>query len=227
MAALTSLEVEASMGSSSYLDINDFYTRKAEELLAKLGVKGFVRVVELKDNLIPQCGIACSAGMGGSGFIFINRKALDNLSMLRGVEDYILAHEIAHIARSHSIATYFLKLSLELTGQILREASKTLVSSKDFLGALGALLTLISSTLAYMEFAKVDVDTIRKQELEADDIAIRLIGCHKALKFAEILEQLKQHGIWVSHYSTVGLPALTVDERINFIRERCQQSGKA
>jgi len=227
MAALTSLEVEASTGSFNYLDMNDFYTRKAEELLAKLGVKGYVRVVELKDSLIPQCGIACSAGIGGFGFIFINRKALDNLSMLREVEDYILAHEVAHIARSHSIATYFLKLLLELSGQILREASKALVSSKDFLGALGALLTLVSSTLAYMEFAKVDVDTIRKQELEADDIAIRLVGCHKALKVAGILEQLKQHGVQISHYSTVGLPALTMDERINFIRDRCLQGGKA
>jgi len=214
------------MSSSSYLDINDFYTRKAEELLAKLGVKGFVRVVELKDNLIPQCGIACSAGMGGFGFIFINRKAPDNLSMLRGVEDYILAHEVAHIARSHSIAAYLLSRLLELLEQILREVSKALVSSKDFLGALGALLTLISSTLAYMEFAKVDVDTTRKHELEADDIAIRLVGCHKALKFAGILEQLKQQGIWVSHYSTLGLPALTTDERVNFIRDRCQQVGK-
>jgi len=226
VTALTFPEVGALMDGSNYLAINDFYTKKTEELLARLGVRGYVLVVELKGDLAPLCGIACSSGMGGFGFIFINRKALDNLSMLRGVEDYILAHEVAHIARSHSIATYFLRLSLELSGQILREAGKALAGSKGFQKVLVALLaTILTST--YIAFAKADADTIQRQELEADDIAIRLAGCHKALKFAGILERLKQQGIWVSHYSTLGLPALTVDERINFIRERCQQSGKA
>ena len=50
---------------------------------------------------------------------------------------------------------------------------------------------------------------------------IKLTGCNGALIFAKMLEQLKMREYNVSHESMLGFPALTVDERIKFIREKC------
>ena len=71
--------------------------------------------------------------------------------------------------------------------------------------------------------AEIDPKIVKQEELEADDIAIRLTGCRGVLIFAEMLKELRAQGYAISHESMLGFPALTIDERINFIRHRCSE----
>jgi hypothetical protein len=67
----------------------------------------------------------------------------------------------------------------------------------------------------------IDMEVVKIQELEADNIAIQLAGCEGALYFAKALEAFKKQGINVSHKAILGVPALSIEERINNLRQHC------
>ncbi|WP_048163206.1 hypothetical protein [Thermogladius calderae] len=89
----------------------------------------------------------------------------------------------------------------------------------DWLAGLAATSLWFYITLQIIE---VDRQLVKREELEADEIAIRLAGCKGVFIFARMLKQFEREGYTISHESILGFPALTIDERIRFIYEKCQ-----
>lgn len=199
------------------------YTQKALEFIRKLGVRGYVVVSRHDDKVIPICGLACSLGFGGFGIIFINSNFVCGTVYPEELKDFILAHELAHITRNHAISGILLDFILKTSMNALKESFESLRRSRDLADLFGSLIALVTTSLTTFKLAvEVEPTIIKQQELEADSLAIDLCGCKGAKMFAKILKALKLHGYSVSHESTLGFPALTIDERLEFIYAKCK-----
>jgi Zn-dependent protease with chaperone function len=193
---------------------NQYYTDKANEYLKKLGVSGGIVVLGYSSKYLPQLqemfGLACAVGVGGWGVIIVERELFENVP--EGCREFIVAHETAHIARNHLIARVFINAMFKMIIEpSLREALKT----RDFLGILLGVFS-VAVTLG------VDVEVVRGEELEADTIAINLTGCESAQCFARFLKILQEGGQRISHEAILGLPALTIEERLANISQYCR-----
>lgn len=204
-------------------NIDQYYSRKAMMLLSGINTNSYIIVSKFNHNKLRFCGLACSIGLGGFGIVFMDREVLGDPDVPEELKDFILVHELAHIVRNHVISKVFIKFLEETFIQALGESIKSLEGTKDI---IDKIFNLISTTFLYSVTLKlvdeIDPQVVKQQELEADWIAIELTGCRGALVFAEILKQLKLQGYDVSHESIFGFPALTIDERIRFIYQKCQ-----
>jgi hypothetical protein len=84
---------------------------------------------------------------------------------------------------------------------------------------LELVIKFLLGSITLITEIKIDMEVIKGQELEADNIAIQLAGYEGALHFVKMLETLKKKGIDVSHEAILGVPALTIEERINNLRQ--------
>jgi Zn-dependent protease with chaperone function len=83
------------------------------------------------------------------------------------------------------------------------------------------LINLLLGSIILIVGIMIDMEVVKRQELEADNIAIQLAGYEGALHFAKMLEAFKKQGIDVSHEAILGVPALTIEDRINNLRQHC------
>lgn len=206
-------------------NIDHNYTRKVQELVRKLGVNGFVIVSKHSINEIPKCGLACSIGFGGFGFIFIERNFACSTSFSEELKDFVIAHELAHIVKNHVVPQLIITAILVSFVDMHIESSKSLWrnrSSEDFIRKL--IDSILTYVFTYSFSVNVEAKVIKQQELEADDIAINLCGCRGAIMFTELLKAFRLHGYDVSHKTLLGFPALTIDERLRFIYDKCRDN---
>ncbi|BAA79803.1 hypothetical protein APE_0824 [Aeropyrum pernix spindle-shaped virus 1] len=203
----------------SNLDIK--YTALAQELASRMGSRGIIIVALFKENeKLPAYELAFSIGLGGYGIVFIRRELADKLP--EEVIKFIVAHEVAHIVKNHAIASYTTRQLTKISFDSLKDSIKNLNRTKKSEKPTANLLLIIISLALLAQTTKYEATTIKEQELEADTLAAKTTGCKPALIFAEILNHLKKQGINTSHETTLGAPALTLDERINNIKRICQ-----
>lgn len=203
-------------------NFNQYYSQKAMTLLRKISTSGFIIVSEFNKDELPFCDLACSAGLGGLGIVFINKNILTNPDIPEELKDFILAHEIAHIVRSHILSRIFIKFLTESFIQALKKSIKSLEEARDVIDVFFNLIsTVFLFGVSLKLIVEIDPQIVKQEELEADSIAIKLTGCKGALLFAKTLEWLRMQGYSVSHESLLGFPALMIDERIRFIQEKC------
>jgi len=208
--------------STALHNFNMYYTNKAIEFLRKLNVSGFIFVSSFKPGDIP-CGnsLACSIGLGGYGIIFVKRDILEDSSIPEKFKEFIIAHEIVHIVRNHVVVSLFIRIlfgaSLEAIMEIIKKAPKSR-ELENILSIFFALPILVATTGGFL---KADVEEVKRQELEADTIAIQLTGCEGALLFAKLLKELQKMGYNVSHEAALSIPALTIEERVSNLLQQC------
>lgn len=208
----------------AYVNRDHYYSSKAIQYAQAIGARPplFIVVAKLNPNDLPQCGIACSIGFGSVGVIFVDRRILDANNIPNELKEFIIAHEVAHVVRGHVVASLLLKHLIGTTLEIASEAFETLEKARDIMEFFaGFIAALLFAGLALKLAVEVDPQTVKKQELEADELAIRLTGCQGAYAFIRILRELKQYGYSISHESLLGFPALTIEERIKFILQKC------
>lgn len=204
--------------------IDQHLSQEAMALLKKMNVNGSVVVINFDSDELPSCGLACSIGIGGFGIVFMNKAILGNPNIPEEAKSFILAHEVAHIARSHLLPRITFRFVAGLIAKILDEIARSQEEAESFSAPF--FLRLISTLLlsiALGAIGEADRQIVRQEELEADDIAITLAGCGGAIWFAKVLEWLRSQGVEVSHESILGFPALTIDERVKMIYQRCQR----
>jgi len=207
--------------SNALRHINHYYTEWARELLNKMNVKGYVIVSNYKPR-IPQCGLACSMGVGGVGFIFIERSFFEDKRIPEELKKFIIAHELAHIARGHLVATLFARVLVQMNLNVLRETVVSTLKSKGFLETIFGMSLSLYWLYGLLELIKIDIELVRAQELEADSLAVELAGCEGSRYFIKLLEVLKEQGYDVSHEGVLGLPALTIRERLYNLQLLCR-----
>jgi Zn-dependent protease with chaperone function len=202
-------------------DTNQYYTRKANEFLNKMNTKGYVIVSSYRPE---QCGLACSTGIGGIGIIFIDRMFFEDKLFPEELKEFIIAHELAHIVRSHVVPTLFTRALIQVNLDALGELIYRIFKSGGLLEAVLGMALLLSLLNALAELTKADAELIRTQELEADSLAVQLAGCESARYFIELLEILKKHGYDVSHVAVLGNTALKIEERLDNLKRLCRTS---
>jgi len=199
------------------------YYEKVLQFLNKLSMNGIVIVFNVDSTKYEWCKLACSIGIRiGNwcmGLIFVNRDFLTNIYIPEELKDFVIAHEVSHIAFNHFILKFLIRFLTENLLQVLKEIIESLGEEKNLIKAFLNFLAVLVLTIKMVE---VDRETIRQQELQADEMAIKLAGYKGALIFCEMLEKLKSKGFSVSHEDILGFPALTIDERIKFIRQKCE-----
>jgi Zn-dependent protease with chaperone function len=207
--------------SNALRHINYYYTEWARELLNKMNVKGFIIVSNYKPR-IPQCWLACSMGVGGVGFIFIERSFFEDKRIPEELKKFIIAHELAHIIQGHLIATLLNRILVQMSLNVLRETAARTLKSKGFLETISN--TILSTCCLYglLELIKIDIELVRRQELEADSLAVQLTGCKGAYYSITLLKILKEQGYDVSHEGVLGLPVLTIEERLANLQLLCR-----
>jgi len=206
------------------MNFDQQYSKKAMELLKRAGVSEYIIVSRFNRGDLPRCTLACSVGLGGIGIVFMDNELLDNLGYSEELKEFILAHEIAHVIRGHILSKIFIKFLIESSMLALKDSVKSLEKAKDVLNGLFSLIMAVFSFgVTFKLVTEVDPQTVKREELEADEIAIKLAGCHAAVMFAKVLERLKAQGYNISHESTLGFPALTLEERIRHIYQKCGQ----
>ena len=198
------------------------FSQRTMSFLKNMGINGYIIVSKFNNKDLPFCGLACSLGLGGFGIIFIEERILYNHNIPKEFKDFILAHELAHIVRGHIVSKIFIRFLSETFIQALSESIRSIEKAGDILDKLISLIfSVFLFKITFKLVTEIDPQQVKQEELEADEIAIKLTGCKGALMFAKMLEQLKMRGYNVSHESMLGFPALTVDERIRFIKEKC------
>jgi Zn-dependent protease with chaperone function len=200
---------------------NHHYTEWANRLLNKINVKGYIIVSTYKPR-IPQCWLACSMGVGGVGLIFIERSFFEDKHIPEELKKFIIAHELAHIVRGHLVATLFTEVLVQMNLNVLREIVVSTLKSKGFLETIFGMLLSLCSFYGLSELTKIDIELVRAQELEADSLAVQLVGCESARYFIKLLKVLKEQGYDVSHEGVLGLPALTIKERLDNLQLLCR-----
>jgi Zn-dependent protease with chaperone function len=193
---------------------NDYYTNKAIEFLRRMNIYyGFIIVCNYNKKDFPQFGIAASIGLSGLGIIFIEKSFFEDREIPEELKEFIIAHEVAHIVRSHAILSLLTRKLFEISTEAIGESiEKAETIAETIVIFLLGLFLLFSLTM-------VDINVVKSQELEADNLAIQLAGYEGALHFAKMLEVFKKQGIDVSHEAILGVPALTIEERINNLRQ--------
>lgn len=163
---------------------------------------------------MPLSEISCSIGLGAFGIVFVNKDLFADPEIPEELKEFILAHEVAYIVRSHILLRVLIKFigDVVLT-KLLKKSLKLLEKAKDIVEGIFRFITTMATCVLIMEVAKIDSQTVKREELEADDIAIRLAGCKGAQIFANFLEWLQNRGFNISHESVLGFPAL--------IRQKC------
>jgi hypothetical protein len=195
---------------------NDYYTNKAIEFLRRMNIHyGFIIVCNYNKEDFPQFGIAASIGLSRFGIIFIEKSFFKDRKIPEKLKEFIIAHEVAHIVRSHVILSLLTRKLFEISTEAIGESiEKAETIAETIVIFLLGLFSLFSLTM-------VDINVVKSQELEADNLAIQLAGYEGALHFVKMLEILKKQGIDVSHETILGVPALTIEERINNLRQHC------
>jgi Zn-dependent protease with chaperone function len=207
--------------SNALQHINHHYTGWANGLLNKMNVKGYVIVSNYKPR-VSQCGLACSMGVGGVGLIFIERSFFEDKHTPEELKKFIIAHELAHITQGHLVATLFIKVLVQMNLNVLRETVVNTLKSKGFLETIFGMLLSLYWLYGLSELIKTDIELVRAQELEADSLAVQLAGCKGARYFIRLLEILKEQGYDISHEGMLGLPALTIKERLDNLQLLCR-----
>jgi Zn-dependent protease with chaperone function len=207
--------------SNALRHVNHHYTGWANGLLNKVNVEGYIIVSNYKPR-IPQCGLACSMGVGGVGLIFIEKSFFENKHISEELKKFIIAHELAHITQGHLVATLFTKVLVQMNLNVLKETVVSTLKSKGFLETIFGMLLSLYWFYGLLELTKIDIKLVREQELEADSLAVQLAGCEGARYFIELLEVLKEQGYDVSHEGVLGLPALTIKERLDNLQLLCR-----
>jgi len=205
------------------INFDQQYSKKARELLERAGVNGYIIVSRFNRKDLPKCTLACSVGLGVIGIVLMDNELLDSPSYSEELKEFILAHEIAHIIRGHILSKIFIKFLMEFSMQALKDSIESSGKAKDVLARLFDLIMIVFLRATFKFVTEVDQQIVKREELEADEIAIKLAGCHGAVMFAKILEQLKAQGYNISHESILGFPALTLEERIRHIYQKCGQ----
>ncbi|BAB67039.1 helix-turn-helix domain-containing protein [Sulfurisphaera tokodaii] len=188
------------------------YTELAKEFARKL-LNNTIIHISVLPSTYEKCGIACSEGISILGNIYVSEGFF---SLPESVKEFIIAHEVAHIIRGHSITKYVLSI---FTGVLHEEARQLTMSSfrdsriikkiaRFFIGAI------LEASVLYAD-ATANAQTIKQQELEADSYAAKLVGTEKTKDFIKFLELYRQDYNNISHTSLLGFPALTIDERIS------------
>ncbi len=195
-----------------------------DEIMRVLGGGSATRLIvvsRIRDskNLLRVCGIACSIGCGNIGVILVNDDIWSKLN--DASRRFILAHETIHIVKCHvitkALAEYIVQISVEATADVLGELIKA-QGLLEFLIYLG--LSFIISQIP-LNLVKKHSEIVRAQELEADELASKAIGCVSAKQFKELLVMLKDKYGDLSHAGLLGYPALTISERIKNIDSIC------
>jgi Zn-dependent protease with chaperone function len=202
---------------------NHYYTKRAEELLNKVGVKGYIIVTNYRPP-ISQCGLACSIGVGGVGVIFIERSLLESEHIPEELKDFIIAHELVHIVRSHVVPIILARVLFQLISKALEETIDSVLKSKELPEVAAGTVLFFLWFCGLLGLVKTDAELVRAQELEADSLAVQLAGCNGARYFIEWLRTLKEWGYDVSHEALLGFPALTIGERIDNLQRLCSIS---
>lgn len=213
------------LGLFVYAWINNdrYYASRAQYFAQAMGVNSPIVVVAGIDSTRYQwCGVACSIGIGSAGIVLVDKRILGSNIVPEELKEFIIAHEVAHIVRGHAVESLILRTLTEASLTFTAEAYEALGKARDLVDLLTGFLASLTATIVLIRFAEVDLQTVKRQELEADDVAIKLAGCKGALIFAQVLRELKRQGYSVSHESLLGSPALTIDERMKFIQERCR-----
>lgn len=147
-------------------------------LLRKMSVSGYIFVSGFNSGKLPFCGLACSVGLGDFGIVFMDRKFLTNPVISEELKDFILAHEIAHIVRRHVLSRIIIKFLTEISIKTLSESIKSL---KEVKNVIDGIYKLIMTVFLFGKTLKLTVEiepqAVKQEELEADDIAIKLTGC--------------------------------------------------
>jgi Zn-dependent protease with chaperone function len=150
---------------NAFRHANHHYTKRAGEFLNKMGVKGYVIVT----NYRPQCGLACSMGVGGVGFIFIERSFFEDKRIPEELKEFIIAHELVHIVRSHVVQTILTRAVfrpiLEALGEIIdnipksKELPEAVVGIALFLIWFAGCSGLLRPTLSSLEHRNLKLTT--------------------------------------------------------------------
>jgi len=144
-------EVRAQTPCCDESEMQGFVTQIAEKLAGCLKEKRRPFVVSVVDDLKPN-----AFALPG-GYVFITRSILDLCGMEPGQVAFVLAHEMAHITKGHTME------------RIVMGSAVTIVSN---------LVTLRTAMVGWVRKAGVDaVQSVysREQELEADALATALI----------------------------------------------------
>lgn len=201
--------------SNQSLLFNDIY-RYAAYCFASLGVRNIFIQIERADNdLIPVAGAL--GGCFHDPWYNTGRTTLCkiyiNLNIMAQLNDseicFVIAHECSHIYLNHSIATFL--------GNLPTSFSKLLDT-----------LTIPAANRAYVDFLKIaislsnvlnlhnNMDLIKKQELEADRMAISITNDINGAKSCLLKICNGDHNC-ISHFFEVGskrFPIMTVEQRI-------------
>jgi Zn-dependent protease with chaperone function len=202
---------------------NHYYTRRAKEFLNKMGAKGIIIVSNYRPP-ISQCGLACSMGVGGVGIIFIERSFFEDKRIPEELKEFIIAHELVHIVRSHVVPTILTRMLFQLFSKALEETIDSVLKSKELPEVVVGIAFFLFWLYGSLGLVKIDAELIRAQELEADSLAVQLTSCNGARYFIELLRVLKEWGYDVSHEALLGFPALTIEERIDNLQRLCSIS---
>jgi Zn-dependent protease with chaperone function len=207
------------MGGATDIDFirrnyNVDYSNRVVNFLSRLGMDGYILVSEyIPKSCVMACSIGFSIGKSALGMIFVDKSVLEKLP--RECQDFILAHELIHIIKNHSIMKLVVRYAFQMSLSMYNEIMNKSIKNNDVVGLIFSLLLLFISLM----IQEADANTVKRQELEADATAAQLIGCGGTSCAVKFLLEMKNMGVNVSHVNVLGLPALTIDERINNLKQ--------
>jgi Zn-dependent protease with chaperone function len=208
--------------SNALLNYHPRYTAKAMEFLKKMNANGYIIVSGFGQKDLPYCGPACSIGIGGLGIVFVEKSILESDVVHEKLKEFIIAHEVVHIARSHIVVYVFTRILCKVGLEAIKENLEEALESKKIEDFLLNLFILVLSMSFTARLVEIDAEVVKGQELEADNIAVKLAGCEGALLFANWLRELQRMGYNVSHEAVLGFPALTIEERVSNLLQQCR-----
>ena len=200
---------------------SELYSQKAAAMLKKLGINGFILVY--KDPLMKT--LASCIGRKGYGIIFIYKKFVDNPKIPEEIKDFVLAHEVGHIVYEYPFRRPLNRILVEAVIYFLKRRIREYI---ELYGKIGDVIrkilywieTVVAFSISSRYIREIDPEVIKREELMANLIAIKLTSCRNALIFAKLCLS-KYRG--VAFRSLLDVPALTIEEEIKFIHLKCQQ----
>jgi Zn-dependent protease with chaperone function len=107
-------------------------------------------VISLSVNIYRKnCVIACSIGFSIGkfilGMIFVDKSDLGKLP--RECQDFILAHELTHIIKNHSIMKLVVRYAFQMSLSMYNEIMNKSIKNNDVVGLIFSLLLLFVSSM--------------------------------------------------------------------------------
>jgi Zn-dependent protease with chaperone function len=128
------------MGGATDIDFtkrnyNVDYSNRVVNFLSRLGMDGYI----LASKYIPKnCVIAYSIGFSIGkfilGMIFVDKSVLGKLP--RECQDFILAHELTHIIKNHSIMKLVVRYTFQMSLSMYNEIMNKSIKNNDVVGLI-------------------------------------------------------------------------------------------